>query len=136
MTISEATQLVIQVGALADKDALFLLDMGRPVRILDLAHQMIEIAGMTPGQDIALEFSSLRPGEKLREVLLFPSEEAIRSRECWSFAAVSIFPQILPPGWSGWRRPLPWAIPSESAKLSMRVDIDYTPSCAKGDGSC
>lgn len=76
MTIPEAAQLVLQAGALAEGGDLFLLDMGEPVRILDLARRMVTLSGHTvrdalhPDGDIAIEFTGLRPGEKLYEELL------------------------------------------------------------------
>lgn len=79
MTISEAAQLVIQAGALAENGELLLLDMGNPVRILDLAVAMIELSGLTvltdenPEGDISIEEIGLRPGEKLIEELLIDS---------------------------------------------------------------
>ncbi|WP_190233750.1 polysaccharide biosynthesis protein, partial [Rhizobium sp. R339] len=76
MTISEASQLVIQAGAMADGGDVFLLDMGEPVRIADLARKMVELSGLTvrhednPEGDIELAVTGLRPGEKLYEELL------------------------------------------------------------------
>ena len=76
MTIPEAAQLVLQAGAMAEGGEVFVLDMGEPVRILDLAHRMIRLSGLTvrdaehPQGDIAIEISGLRPGEKLYEELL------------------------------------------------------------------
>ena len=76
MTIPEAAQLVIQAGALAQGGEVFLLDMGEPVKIVDLARRMIHLKGLSvkdetnPYGDIAIEFSGLRPGEKLYEELL------------------------------------------------------------------
>ena len=76
MTISEASQLVIQAGAMAEGGDVFLLDMGEPVRIADLARRMIELSGLTvrdaenPEGDIGLAVTGLRPGEKLYEELL------------------------------------------------------------------
>ena len=76
MTIPEAAQLVIQAGAMADGGDVFLLDMGEPVRIIDLARRMVELSGMTvkdeahPNGDIELQVTGLRPGEKLYEELL------------------------------------------------------------------
>lgn len=76
MTISEASQLVIQAGAMADGGDVFLLDMGEPVRIADLARRMIDLSGLTvrsddnPEGDIELSVTGLRPGEKLYEELL------------------------------------------------------------------
>ncbi|MCU0548857.1 MAG: polysaccharide biosynthesis protein [Leptolyngbya sp. Prado105] len=70
MSIPEASRLVIQAGAMAQGGEVFLLDMGEPVRIYDLAVQMIELSGLVPGVDIEIEITGLRPGEKLYEELL------------------------------------------------------------------
>ena len=76
MTIPEAAQLVLQAGTMAEGGDLFLLDMGEPIRIVDLARRMVALTGLTvrdeqhPGGDIAIEFTGLRPGEKLYEELL------------------------------------------------------------------
>ena len=76
MTIPEAAQLVLQAGTMAEGGDLFLLDMGEPIRIVDLARRMVALSGLTvrdkqhPGGDIAIEFTGLRPGEKLYEELL------------------------------------------------------------------
>ncbi|TGL88379.1 polysaccharide biosynthesis protein [Leptospira congkakensis] len=74
MTIPEATQLVLQAGSMGEHGEIFLLDMGEPVRILSLAEEMIRLSGYTPHKDIAIEFSGLRPGEKLYEELLLNQE--------------------------------------------------------------
>lgn len=70
MSIPEASRLVIQAGAMGQGGDVFLLDMGEPVRIYDLAVQMIELSGLVPGEDIEIEITGLRPGEKLYEELL------------------------------------------------------------------
>ena len=81
MTIPEASQLVIQAGALGQGGDVFLLDMGEPVRIQDLARQMIALSGLKVREegsatgDIAIEYSGLRPGEKLYEELLIDQED-------------------------------------------------------------
>jgi FlaA1/EpsC-like NDP-sugar epimerase len=75
MTIPEAVQLVIRAGDIgAGKGEVFVLDMGEPVRIVDLAHNMIRLAGYEPEQDIAIEFTKPRPGEKLHEELFGTDE--------------------------------------------------------------
>ena len=74
MTIPEASQLVIQAGAMAKKGELFVLDMGKPVRIYDLAVNMIRLCGLEPDEDIKIEEIGLRPGEKLYEELLIKTE--------------------------------------------------------------
>ncbi|WP_326998754.1 UDP-N-acetylglucosamine 4,6-dehydratase family protein [Cohnella kolymensis] len=75
MTIPEAVQLVIQAGALSNGGETFLLDMGAPVRILDLAEDLIRLSGFEPHVDIPIEFTGIRNGEKLFEELLLSEEE-------------------------------------------------------------
>lgn len=70
MTIEEAVQLVIQAGAMGKGGELFLLEMGEPVRIQDLAENLIRLSGMLPSKDIEIEYTGLRAGEKLCEELL------------------------------------------------------------------
>ncbi|NCR75519.1 MAG: polysaccharide biosynthesis protein [Microcystis aeruginosa K13-06] len=77
MSIPEAVRLVIQAGAMARGGEVFLLDMGEPVRIYDLALQMIRLSGLELGQDIDIEITGLRPGEKLYEELLIDTDKAL-----------------------------------------------------------
>lgn len=80
MTIPEAVQLVLQAGALGQGGELFVLDMGEPVRIADLARDLIRLSGLEEGTDIEIRYTGIRPGEKLYEELLFGDEE-IRETE-------------------------------------------------------
>lgn len=75
MTIPEASQLVLQSGAMAKKGELFVLDMGKPIKILDLAENMIRLSGFEPYVDIEIRETGLRPGEKLYEELLIRPDE-------------------------------------------------------------
>lgn len=69
MTIPEATQLVLQAGAIGKGGEILILDMGEPVKILDLARQTIKLSGLRPNVDIHIKFTGMRPGEKLSEIL-------------------------------------------------------------------
>jgi FlaA1/EpsC-like NDP-sugar epimerase len=77
MTIPEAATLVIQAGAMAKGGEVFLLDMGEPVKIYDLAAQMIRLHGLEPEKDVKIEVTGLRPGEKIYEELLIDCEAAL-----------------------------------------------------------
>jgi len=74
MTIPEAVQLVIQAGSLGDRGEIFVLDMGEPVKIVDLARQVVEMSGLDPDRDVEIEYIGLRPGEKLTEELMRADE--------------------------------------------------------------
>jgi FlaA1/EpsC-like NDP-sugar epimerase len=74
MTIPEATQLVLQAGSMGEGSEIYLFDMGQPVRIVDLAEELIRLSGFRPHEDIEIKFSGLRPGEKLYEELLMEGE--------------------------------------------------------------
>ncbi len=77
MTIPEACQLVLEAGAMGNNNEIFIFDMGKPVKILDLARKMIKLAGLQEGKDIEIKFTGLRPGEKIYEELLNNKENTI-----------------------------------------------------------
>ncbi len=86
MTIPEASQLVLQAASMGNGGEIFVLDMGEPVRIVDLARKMVELAGL-PESSIAIRFTGARPGEKMYEELYFDEEEMIATDHAKIFAA-------------------------------------------------
>jgi FlaA1/EpsC-like NDP-sugar epimerase len=79
MTIPEAVELVLQSSAMGKGDELFMLEMGDPVKIVDLAHDLISLSGLRPGIDIEITYTGVRPGEKLHEELYFDHETCDRT---------------------------------------------------------
>jgi FlaA1/EpsC-like NDP-sugar epimerase len=80
MTIAEAAQLVLQAGTMGEGGEIFVLDMGEPVRILDLAKDMITLSGLKPYEDVDIVYSGIRPGEKLFEELQTAGEDMAKTR--------------------------------------------------------
>ena len=80
MTIPEASRLVIQAGGMANGGEIFILDMGEPVKIVDLAKSLITLSGLRVGEDIKIEFTGLRPGEKMYEELLMDEENTLPTK--------------------------------------------------------
>ncbi len=97
MTIPEAAQLVLQAAAYAKGGEIFVLDMGSPVRICELAEKMIRLSGYRPGKDIEIEFTGLRPGEKLYEELLMAEEGLTKTAHSKIFVGqpLDISPEVL-----------------------------------------
>lgn len=77
MTINEASQLVLQAGSMGNGGEVFVFDMGKPVRIMDLATRMIKLSGLKPEEDIKIKVTGLRPGEKLFEELLADTSKSL-----------------------------------------------------------
>jgi FlaA1/EpsC-like NDP-sugar epimerase len=132
MTIPEAVQLVLQAGALGRGGEVFVLDMGEPVRIVDLATDLIRLSGLEVGNDIEIRFTGTRPGEKLYEELFFNSENAIATEHPKVLrakngalpsglgAAVQTVVEAAQRGWSD----------EELRALLIRLVPDYAPSGA------
>ena len=141
MTIPEAAELVIQAGALAEGGEVFLLDMGEPVRILELAKRMIKLSGRTikddenPDGDIEIVFTGLRPGEKLYEELLIDTEGAEETEHPKIFKASEFHP--------GWERCRELLLELEEAIQERRPErlreilqvavSGYSPQCGMVD---
>ena len=94
MSIGEAARLVIQAGAMSKNGEVFLLDMGQPVKIKDLALQMIELSGLVPEKDIPLQFTGLRPGEKLYEELLIDPAQSQPTLHPRIFCSEESLPEV------------------------------------------
>ena len=80
MSIPEAVQLVLQASTLNESNAIFMLEMGEPVKIVDLARNLIELSGLKVGEDIEIKFTGMRQGEKIEEVLLAEMENVIKTQ--------------------------------------------------------
>jgi FlaA1/EpsC-like NDP-sugar epimerase len=87
MTIPEAAQLVLQAGGMDTPGAVYVLDMGKPVKIIDLARDLILLSGLEPGRDVEIKVTGMRPGEKLYEELLTSEEGTIESQHEKIFVA-------------------------------------------------
>lgn len=112
MTIPEAVQLVLQAATLGHGGEVFTLDMGEPVKIVDLARDMIELSGFEVGTDIDIVFTGTRPGEKLYEELFISGEEYDRTFHEKIFIACNASKLV------------PYALPEAISKLELAVDHD------------
>jgi len=94
MTIAEACQLVLQAGTEREKSSIFVLDMGQPVRILDIAERMIEMSG----KSVDISYTGLRPGEKVHEVLYSSDDQLLKSNHelIWRLSSAHRHPDELP----------------------------------------
>jgi FlaA1/EpsC-like NDP-sugar epimerase len=113
MTIPEAVQLVIQAGAIGESGDIYVLDMGKPVKIVDLAHNMIRLSGKEPGRDVKIEFIGVRPGEKLHEELWGEGEQAVPTSHAKILRCAG---RPVDPGW----------LEEELAELERLVDAGET----------
>jgi FlaA1/EpsC-like NDP-sugar epimerase len=97
MSIREAVQLVLQASTMGKGAEIFVFDMGEPVRILDLAHNLIQLAGLTPNEDIEVRFTGLRPGEKLFEEIALEGEDMMPTyhQKIRIFKGPALQPQVI-----------------------------------------
>ena len=129
MTIQEAVQLVLTAGAMGDGGETFLLRMGEPVRIVDLARNLIELSGLQAERDISIVFTGLRPGEKLHEELQSVQEEALPT----SNEKIMVLTGVEPLDEGGWgaltemQRALANGLSEEAMDLLRALVPDYTP---------
>jgi FlaA1/EpsC-like NDP-sugar epimerase len=129
MTIQEAVQLVLTAGAMGEGGETFLLRMGEPVRIVDLARNLIELSGLQADRDISIVFTGLRPGEKLHEELQAVHEEALPT----SNEKIMVLTGVEPLDEGGWgalsemQRALANGLSEEAMGLLRVLVPDYTP---------
>ncbi len=132
MTIPEAVQLVLQAGAMGRGGEVFVLDMGEPVKIADLAADLIRLSGKEVGRDVEIRFSGTRPGEKLYEELFFDAEHAtptdhpkvLRARNAALPVGVStVVGDLIQAAEEGWA-------PQDLRTILKRLVPDYEPSLA------
>ena len=119
MTIPEAAELVLMAGAMGEGGEIFLLQMGQPVRIVDLATNMIELSGLKPDEDIKIVFTGLRPGEKLHEELKGENETALPTPN----EKIMVLTGVEPLGEEGWQlfKSLEEAALAERADAALAV---------------
>jgi FlaA1/EpsC-like NDP-sugar epimerase len=130
MTVSEAVALVLQASAIGRGSEIFVLDMGTPVRILDLARNMITLAGFVPDDDIEIRFTGARPGEKIVEELHIDGENTLPTDHPMirSFQGRRLTLQELSP-WIAELQHLLWRSDSSGVVEHMKILVpEYTPS--------
>ncbi len=132
MTIPESVQLVLQAGALGKGGELFVLDMGEPVRIADLARDLIRLSGLEEGVDIEIEYTGIRPGEKLYEEVFFGDEDVRQTENPKVIRAVSEEPSEALDGPIGELIRLASIVPNDAARLRAAI-IDLVPDFIRED---
>lgn len=122
MTVQEAVQLVLHASTMGSGSEIFVLDMGKPVRILDLARKMITLAGFTPDEDIEIRFTGLRPGEKLFEELKLEGESILPTshEKIKVFRGEQVSTLVLAP-WIAELQHLVWANDTADAVAHMKA---------------
>jgi FlaA1/EpsC-like NDP-sugar epimerase len=131
MTIPESARLVLQAAAIGESGQVLVLDMGEPVKIVDLARDLIRLAGHTP-QEIAIEFTGLRPGEKLYEELLADADDTLPTRfERLRIAQLNDEPGGVP-ALLAWARQSPEAGEAEVRARLSAVVAEYRPTTGAG----
>jgi FlaA1/EpsC-like NDP-sugar epimerase len=130
MTIPEAAQLVLQSAAMGRDGEILVLEMGEPVRILDLARKMILLSGLRPGEDIPIEFCGIRPGEKLYEELSAYEEDTVATRhpQIRVFAGPRSSPEMLNRGLAQLRAAVEHGDAGAAVLCLKELVPDYNPS--------
>ncbi|HJV49133.1 MAG TPA: nucleoside-diphosphate sugar epimerase/dehydratase [Geothrix sp.] len=133
MTIPEASQLVLQAGVLGETGKVYVLDMGEPVKIADLAMDMVRLSGLTPGRDIEIQFTGLRPGEKLHEELFLDQERSNTTlhSKVYETNPHGISAEDLAEGLEGFRKAITLPFKQrqpEIVRLLQKMVPTYTPS--------
>lgn len=133
MTIPEAAQLVLQAGAIGEGGEIFILDMGKPVKIIDVARDMIRLSGLRPEEDIQIHISGIRPGEKLFEELGTTEDRVERTRHPKIF--VGKIPKATPEGVENGVKALVAAAHEGDGEAIRRALRDLVPEAAFGSGN-
>src|SRR5262249_29616573 len=124
MTIPEAASLILQSAIFSEGGEVFVLEMGEPVRIVDLAKQMIRLSGFEPEVDIPIEFTGLRPGEKLVEELIDETAEGVAPTRHERIRVIQCQESRLP---SDWVVMLDAAVRRGDVQAAVRTLVEATP---------
>ena len=129
MTIPEAVGLVLQSAALGEGGEIFVLDMGKPVKIVDLARQLIELSGLKPGVDVEIQFTGLRPGEKMFEELSHDTENCVQTAhpEIMRFVCQPAAIKVIQEQLAEMNKGIDAADASQLKRLLNKAVPEYTP---------